>query len=133
MVAITARVVTERPAADAPIDRAHLRRATFGDVGLERELLRLFDRQAEILIARMREADAGALGMLAHTLKGSAAGIGAGGVARAAEAIEQAAAACERAAAIEDLAREIDAARIAIAELLGEGTSCVADEGKAAG
>ena len=52
----------EAPAADAPIiDRAHLARMTFGDRSLERELLQLFDRQAMILLARMRDNEAAAL------------------------------------------------------------------------
>src|ERR1700754_796735 len=36
-------------AADGTIDRAHLARVTFGDHGLQRELLALFDRQAALL------------------------------------------------------------------------------------
>jgi hypothetical protein len=105
-------------AADGTIDRAHLARMTFGDQGLQRELLALFDRQAAILIARMREADPASAGTLAHTLKGSALGIGAGGVARAAEAVEGAMMPSERAAALDDLARAVSAAHRAIAEML---------------
>jgi HPt (histidine-containing phosphotransfer) domain-containing protein len=108
------------PAAAAVIDRGHLKQMTFGDRSLERELLQLFDRQAELLIARMRESDAAALGTLAHTLKGSAASIGAGEVTRAADATERAAAgsAAERRAALGRLAAAIDAARAQIGELL---------------
>jgi hypothetical protein len=105
-------------AADGRIDRVHLARMTFGDHGLQRELLELFDRQAAILIARMREADSASAGALAHTLKGSAVGIGAGGVARAAEAVERAMMPCERAAALDDLARAVSAAQRTIAEML---------------
>ena len=100
------------------IDRAHLKQVTFGDAGLERELLQLFDRQAEVLMARMRQNDASALAPLAHTLKGSAAGIGAAAVARAAAAAERAASAIECAAALDALAGAIDAARAEIAALL---------------
>ena len=64
---------------------------TYGDRSLERELLELFDRQATILLARMRDSEAAALAALAHTLKGSAVGIGAAGVAEAAAAAEGAA------------------------------------------
>ncbi len=108
------------PAATPAIDRDHLNQMTFGDRSLERELLQLFDRQAELLIARMRDSDAGTLAMLAHTLKGSAAGIGAGEVGRAAAAAERAAAgsAAERRAALDRLAAAIDAARAQIAEFL---------------
>ena len=111
----------EAPAADAPIiDRAHLRRVTFGDRSLERELLELFDRQAVILLARMRDNEAAALAGLAHTLKGSAAGIGAAGVAEAAAGAERAAGLppAERDAAIDRLAAAVDAARPVIAALL---------------
>jgi HPt (histidine-containing phosphotransfer) domain-containing protein len=103
------------------IDRGHLQRMTFGDPGLERELLQLFDRQAALLIDRMRGGDAAAVGALAHTLKGSAAGIGAAGVAQAAAAVEQAATASEREAAIDGLAQAVDAARKAIAQMLAAG------------
>ena len=70
-------ILTPDPAlATAPvIDQGHLKRMTFGDSSLEREVLQLFDRQAEILIARMRASDAAAVATLAHTLKGSASGI----------------------------------------------------------
>jgi HPt (histidine-containing phosphotransfer) domain-containing protein len=102
------------------IDRAHLRQMTFGDRSLEHELLQLFDRQAALLLARMRASDAATLATLAHTLKSSAAGIGASEVGRAAEAAERAAAgsAAERRAALEQLAAAIDAARAEIAGLL---------------
>jgi hypothetical protein len=80
----------------APIDRRHLTQMTFGEQSLEREVLELFDRQAAMLIGRMRSAEgavvAGAVAAaMAHTLKGSARGIGAWRVAEAAEAVEIAA------------------------------------------
>ncbi len=93
---------------------------TFGDRSFERELLELFDWQASLLLARMRASDAPAVATLAHTLKGSACGIGAGNVARAARATEVAAggAAAECSAAIDRLAATIEEARVLIAELL---------------
>jgi HPt (histidine-containing phosphotransfer) domain-containing protein len=102
------------------IDRAHLKQMTFGDRSLERELLQLFDRQAEQLMARMRASDAAVLAMLAHTLKGSALGVGANDVARAASAAEGAAAGspAQRIAALDGLAVAIEAARGEIAALL---------------
>jgi HPt (histidine-containing phosphotransfer) domain-containing protein len=106
-----------------PIDRGHLTRMTLGDRGLEQEVLRLFDRQAELLIARMRGGtDPGAVAALAHALKGSAAGIGAGPVAAAAEATEQAAAfpGGEVSQAIDRLAGAVEQARALIAVLLHE-------------
>ena len=55
----------------------HLARMTFDDRSLEREVLQLFERQAELLMERMRESEPAAIATLAHTLKGSAVGIGA--------------------------------------------------------
>lgn len=98
----------------AVIDRDHLARMTFGDQSLERELLQLFDRQAVILLDRMRTADGASVAALAHTLKGSAVGIGAGHVARAAAEVEQA----RGGAAIDRLADAVAAARACIAEHL---------------
>jgi HPt (histidine-containing phosphotransfer) domain-containing protein len=109
------------PALEAPaIDRTHLKQMTFGDRGLERELLQLFDRQAELLLARMRAGEAAVLAMLAHTLKGSALGIGATEVAHHAAAAEAAAigSPAQRDAALDRLAAAIDAARVEIAALL---------------
>jgi len=112
-------LLVEEVAGDEPaIDLSHLARMTFGNRGLERELLELFDRQASMLIARMRASDAPAVATLAHTLKGSACGIGAGHVARAARAAELAAGAAECSAAVDRLAAAIDEARALIAELL---------------
>ena len=75
---------------ERPIDLEHLSRMTLGERSLEREVLQLFDRQASMLLTRMRAAPA-VTAASAHTLKGSALGIGAFEVARAAEAVEFAA------------------------------------------
>lgn len=120
-MAVAMKTFVEAPASEAGaevIDRDHLLRMTFGDRSLERELLQLFDRQAAILIERMQGGHAAAVAALAHTLKGSAVGIGAAGVAQAAEAVERAATASERGRAIEALAQAVAAAREAIAEML---------------
>jgi Hpt domain len=109
--------------ADAVLDTAHLAHMTLGEQTLQREVLALFDRQLELLLARMQVAAAPAVAMLAHTLEGSARGIGAWQVASAAEAVEQAAGAgrgAELAVAIARLATAANAARAAIAELLAE-------------
>jgi HPt (histidine-containing phosphotransfer) domain-containing protein len=74
------------------IDLVHLARLTFGDESLQVEVLRLFDRQSEMLSERMARSAPNVIGALAHTLKGSARGIGAWNVAAAAEALENAAA-----------------------------------------
>lgn len=75
---------------DAAIDLDHLSRMTLGDLSLEREVLALFSRQAEILLERMPASDLGLAVASAHTMKGSARSIGAWRVAEAAEAVEQA-------------------------------------------
>jgi len=77
-----------QPADDAgPIDLEYLRRMTFGDVGLEREVLGLFARQACQLTATLATAPPEA-SALVHTLKGSARAIGAVRVAEAAAGLE---------------------------------------------
>jgi HPt (histidine-containing phosphotransfer) domain-containing protein len=73
------------------IDLAHLTDATAGDEELARELLTLFEGQARELVRRLGGAlDDRERRELVHTLKGSAAAIGAVAVARAAEACEAA-------------------------------------------
>ena len=104
--------------AEAVLDRCHLARMTGGESGLERDVLELFDTQAALLIERMRASEPPAIGALAHTLKGSALGIGALQVARAAEAVEQAADVPERAEAMRRLADAVTSARGAIAQVL---------------
>ena len=104
-----------------PIDRAHLSRMTLGEKELEREVLALFDRQAELLLARMRKAkEPAVVAAAAHTLKGSARGIGAWRVANTAEALELAASG--PAGAFRTALAKLDAAvaetKVAIAELL---------------
>ena len=102
---------------DRPIDLVHLARTTLGDRGLEREVLQLFDRQSALLIARLRNAGPDGVAMIAHTMKGSARGIGAWRVARAAEAVELAGG-TDIGAALERLAAATNEARAVIADLL---------------
>lgn len=75
--------------ADPPIDLEHLRRMTFGEPNLEREVLTLFATQSRAIAERLAAIpdDAAAL---AHTLKGSARAIGAFRVADAALTLETA-------------------------------------------
>jgi len=104
---------------ERPIDLVHLARMTLGDRSLEREVLQLFDRQAVMLVARMRAAEPCAVAAVAHTLKGSARGVGAWRVAGAAEAVELAASTGEAlGAAVERLAAAANEARAVIADLL---------------
>jgi len=106
----------------AVIDRGQLAHMTFGDRDLEREVLQLFDRQAAMLIVRMRAGGPAALAPLAHTLKGSASGVGASRVVNAAAAAERVIDATpgDCSLAIDRLAQAVDEARALIAELLGE-------------
>jgi len=102
------------------IDFAHLARMTMGDKRLEAEVLALFDRQAGLLFARMQGAPPAAVAAFAHTIKGSARGVGAWQVAEAAEAIELAAKAPQPADLTDALRRlsvAIDAVRAVIVEL----------------
>ena len=114
---------TPLPAQSGPaIDRDHLRQMTLGDAALEREVLQLFDRQAALLIERMRSADAKALSALAHALKGSARGIGAWQVAEAVGVVERGdEAAGGYDAALNALAAAVAVARAAIARILAAG------------
>jgi HPt (histidine-containing phosphotransfer) domain-containing protein len=109
-----------RARVEQPIDVTHLARMTLGDSSLEREVLQLFDRQAEMLLSRMTETNPAATAGHAHTLKGSSSGIGAWRVARAAEAVECAvtSGSSDIAAAIGCLGTTIGEARAVIAELL---------------
>jgi HPt (histidine-containing phosphotransfer) domain-containing protein len=103
------------------IDTQHLSRMTLGELSLQREVLALFDRQADILLPRIRRGAPAVAAASAHTLKGSAVGIGAFKVARAAEAVEQAREQPKEAAiaaAIDTLAAVPDEAKAEIARLL---------------
>jgi hypothetical protein len=75
----------------ATLDLSHLGRMTFGDRGLESEVLQLFDRQAAMLAERLGGATATIAGCHAHTIKGAARGVGAWRLALAAEQVEAAA------------------------------------------
>ena len=71
------------------IDLVHLARQTLGDVNLEREVLSLFVVQSQVYLLRLQAAETPAdWKCAAHTIKGSARGIGAWPLAEAAEAAE---------------------------------------------
>jgi hypothetical protein len=117
-VSIANQPISPTPASDdRPIDRVHLARMTLGERSLEREVLALFDRQSEMLLPRIRTGAGPVAAASAHTLKGSALGIGAFRVARAAEAVERAQGP-ELAAAIEALGAAIAETCSEIAQLL---------------
>src|ERR1700722_13461535 len=85
-------VMTEHGrAADGVLDEHHLRQMTLGDQSLEREVLQVFARQITLMLKRIARAEPPHAAAAAHTLKGSARGLGAWRVAEAAEQLEQAA------------------------------------------
>ena len=119
-MAAVAKVMEAKPIiaeGTCAIDVEHLARMTLGERSLEREVLALFDRQADMLLPRIRRGDPALAAASAHTLKGSAVGIGAFGVARAAAAVEQAKHGSAT-AAIEILAAVLEQTRAEIARLL---------------
>jgi hypothetical protein len=104
---------------EPPIDVGHLTRLTRGERRLEFQVLELFDRQADVLLARMREVAPLGVASLAHTLTGSARGIGAWQVAAAAEALERAVAETrELVPAFKALETAVIEARLAICAML---------------
>jgi len=108
-------VVGEMP----PIDVGHLARMTLGERSVEFKELELFDRQAEVLLGRIREAAPAGVASIAHTLTGSARGIGAWRVADAAEALARAVTETrELASALETLDWAVTEARLAICAML---------------
>jgi HPt (histidine-containing phosphotransfer) domain-containing protein len=82
----TTGALTDRPA----IDDEHLKRMTLGDDRLEQEVLQIFVRQNAMMLERISSGKPGALAIAAHTLIGSARGIGAWRIAGAAERLERA-------------------------------------------
>jgi hypothetical protein len=105
---------------ERPIDLEHLSRMTLGERSLECELLRLFERQATMLMSRMQQAAPAIVAASAHTLKGSALGIGAWPLARAAALVEFVAATdgADLKSPLGNLAICIGEARTVIADLL---------------
>jgi len=107
---------------EAIIDRTHLARMTMGEKHLEGEVLALFNRQAGMLLGRMKGAPPEAAATLARTLAGSARGIGAWEVARAAQEVERAAQDsfyADTASEVQALRRAVARAQAAIKELRG--------------
>jgi HPt (histidine-containing phosphotransfer) domain-containing protein len=92
------------------IDEEHLGRMTLGDRGLEREILEIFLRQIDLILARIAGARPPMVAAAAHTLLGSARGIGTGRVAWAAERLEYLAAAGRSQADIDAAIDELKAA-----------------------
>ncbi|MEL7272546.1 MAG: Hpt domain-containing protein [Pseudomonadota bacterium] len=76
---------------ERPVDLVHLSRQSLGDRALEQEILSLFRCQTRLYLERLENAATlSERRMAAHTILGSARGIGAHKVAAAAEYVEQA-------------------------------------------
>lgn len=71
-----------------PIDLAHLSKQTMGDRDLEREVLGLFVEQAQTVRRQIGSAGVKERLFLAHSLKGSARGVGASAIAECTCAVE---------------------------------------------
>jgi len=72
-----------------PVDLVHLSKYTLGNRALEKEVLELFNQQSVIYLKRLAEAENMVVWhQAAHTIKGSAKGIGAWKVAEIAENAE---------------------------------------------
>lgn len=118
MAALSLLVEQGPEGADSVLDDAHLGRMTLGDRGLEREVLEIFARQTTLSLNRLVGAEPVRAAAVAHTLKGSARGVGAWRVAQAAEMLEQAAAS-KVDAAIESAVARLEAAGIEVREAIG--------------
>ncbi len=107
---------------DRPVDLVHLARYTMGNRDLEQEVLSLFAKQSVIYLDRLRQAaDERTWQEAAHTLKGSARGIGAWQIAEFVVAVEELSFAStknDKAGKIEELARSVDEANAFIVDLL---------------
>lgn len=102
---------------DMTIDRDHLARMTLDEPALAREVLTLFDTQADLCLAEL----AGHLAdppRIAHRLKGAARGVGAFAVAEAAEEVERARGPAALQQAVAGLAEAVRQTRREIAEIL---------------
>jgi len=127
MTAMTASSAATAAGSDrqhAVIDDDHLGRMTLGDRRLEREVLEIFVRQTVIMLERIAGAEPALAAAAAHTLTGSARGIGAWRVARAAEQLERVANGKSGATALDKAVEELQNATVeasaAIAARLGD-------------
>ena len=105
---------------DCPVDLVHLSRQTLGDRELEKEVLNLFVNQSTLYLRRLQEANSiKERKSVAHTIQGSARGLGAWQVAEEAAKFE---ACCTRKTArkadCQGLANAVDNANAYIRELM---------------
>jgi len=72
------------------LDADHLKKYTLGDLALEREVLGMFIDQSKLYVNRLQSPkDAKDWGEAAHSLKGSASGVGAFKIAQRAAQLEK--------------------------------------------
>jgi HPt (histidine-containing phosphotransfer) domain-containing protein len=119
MTAAKSAAAAEHDRKPTAIDEHHLGRMTLGDRRLEREVLEIFVRQTTIMLSRIVSADPALAAAAAHTLKGSARGIGAWRVARAAELLEQAAAGDSSEGSVDEAIDELKAASLEASAAIG--------------
>ena len=105
--------------AESVIDEDHLGRMTLGDRSLEREVLEIFARQTTLSLDRLAGAEPARAAAVAHTLKGSARGVGAWRVARAAEWLEQVASGKGDDEALQGAIAQLEAASIEVRAAIG--------------
>jgi HPt (histidine-containing phosphotransfer) domain-containing protein len=103
----------------AVLDEAHLERMTLGDLQLEREILQIFVRQAAMMLQRIATAEPPLAAAAAHTLIGSARGIGAWRVAFAAERLERACVGASRALECDVAIEDLKAATLEVSAAVG--------------
>jgi HPt (histidine-containing phosphotransfer) domain-containing protein len=101
------------------LDQDHLRRMTLGDDRLEREVLQIFVRQTLVMLERIAGGEPALVAAAAHTLSGSARGIGAWRLARAAERLEASSGEEQVSEAMAELKAASLEASVAIAVRLG--------------
>ena len=101
-----------------PVDLVHLSRQSLGDRSLENEILRLFHSQSKLYLERLECATtAEERKLAAHTVVGSARGLGAWKVAKEAELVEKA---CARGCDVSALRAAVDEANAYIEALLSD-------------
>lgn len=122
--AVAINAACDEEDAGRPVDLVHLAKYTMGNRELEREVLTLFTKQSLIYLDRLRNAaDKQTWCEAAHTLKGSARGIGAWQVADVVASLEHLSgkrSGGEKAVLVEALCDSVDEANGFIESLLAE-------------
>lgn len=112
--------IGDHPVSERPIDLVHLATYTLGNRPLERELLGMFRMQADLYVSRLEAAQSETEWKnTAHSLKGSARGLGAWAVGELAEQAERAAGAdaSTRRALLGEISKALAAVKVFIDEM----------------